>query len=319
MNMRQALKSILAFIAAIILIGVLLGYLGSEHFAFDLIAHFRLHLLALAAVILVAALGLRAWRATWRSLVAVIVSLAGLGVLWETPERPGEGIEITVLAANLYNPNDQTDAVADVLLAVDADILITNETTKAYQRGASNLLLRYPYRLALSTTGPILRTVLWSKFPMREGRLMLEDTVEPTGAHAVLEIDPETELSVIGVHLAHTAIGTQARQIEALGAVAEGMPRPMVIAGDFNSTPWSWGMARVANLTGTERIGGYRVTWLGEYPGLEMGSRALLGHPIDHILVSTGIGVKGVGTIELPGSDHRGVWAQLRVPPQTRN
>lgn len=312
--MRAILGGVTQFIATLLLAAVALGYGAAWFHALDLVGHFRLHLALAAAPVLVLALIVRRWTAAWRALVALVLAVAGLSPVWEQPTPVTEGQPLSVLTANLSHDNPETDAMVGALRAADADILVTHETTKAALTATHPLSDLYPYRLALSTRGRILRTVIWSKYPMRDGTLLLEDTVEPTGAIAIVQLPDGREVSVVGLHLAHAWPGNQDRQIAVLGEITAGLPRPMIVVGDFNTAPWSHAMALVQRMTGTRRIPGYRVTWHGTYPEPFGGLPALLGHAIDHVLLSPGLGVGSVSVVAIPGSDHDAVGATIMLP-----
>lgn len=312
--MRRLLGLFITLASLAVLISVVLGFFAHVNFALDVLAHFRLHFLLLCPVLAVLAVLLRHWSGFWRLVATAVLALSGLAVLWEAPQRKGDGTEVTVMAANLYQRNAEPQAMKQALLDADADILVTMETSKTVLAGERSLALRYPYRLSLSTSGTTLRTVIWSRFPMRDGNLLLEDSVEPTGAHAVIEVSSDVELTVLGLHFAHNPGGNQKAQIEALDRIAEGLLMPRIVLGDFNATPWSYAMRRIEALTSTQRIGGFRITWRGGYPTGIGVVPAPMGLPIDHALVSEGIGVRWADTVAIPGSDHWGVRVRIAVP-----
>ncbi|MEL7469904.1 MAG: endonuclease/exonuclease/phosphatase family protein [Pseudomonadota bacterium] len=311
--MKRLLRAILSALSAMILVAVLLGYLGGVVFSLDMLAHFRLHFLLLCLPIAMLSFVLGAWQIMWRACVVAILALAGLGALWESPERGSGDVQITLLAANLYHDNPETDEMRRVLYDADADVLVTSETTKSVLAGERSLALLYPFRLSLNTSGQTLRTVIWSKFPMRDGRLLLEDRAGPTGAHAIVEVAPGVEFSLLAVHMAHNLFGNQREQIEALDRIIERLPMPRVILGDFNATAWSFALRRVETLTSTRRVGGFRVTWQGAYPTVIGDIPSPLGLQIDHALVSDEVGVATAETIAIPGSDHRGLKVSLTL------
>ena len=149
---------------------------------------------------------------------------------------------------------------------------------------------------------------------MRDGTLLLEDSVEPTGAAAVIRMPDGQEVSILGLHLAHAWPGNQAHQIGVLGDITRDLPRPLIVLGDFNATPWSHALVRAQALTGTLRIPGYRVSWHGAYPSPFGEVPSLLGQAIDHILLSPGLGVERTMVLDIPGSDHDAVGAVVRLP-----
>ena len=297
-----------------ILAAVVLGYGGVIWYPLDLLAHFRLHLLLLIPAAVWIALLVQNWTAVLRLATAALFALAGLAPVWESVDLTAQGTPLTVMTANLNYLNEDIELARAALLKADADVLVTHETDKAVQAGITSLANHYRYRLALPTPRKRMRTVIWSKFPMRDGQLMLEDAVEPTGAMAVVELEEGREVVVMGLHLNHAGRRNQGIQVEAVARLLEGRPYPRVIMGDFNATPWSWAMIRVAQLSRTRLLPGYRVTWRGEYPSKLGMLPAVLGQPIDHILVSQGIGLERIETVVIPGSDHLAVKARLSLP-----
>lgn len=312
--MRRIVRLLIAALSLLILFGVVLGFAGPWVFALDILAHFRPHLLWLCVPVAFIAFILRRWQAVWRTVVAAVLAIGGLAPMWEGAAVPGTGRAVTVMTANVYQLNPVPEAMRLALIRADADILVTNETVKSAINGPHALTGTYPYRLSLSTSGQTLRTVIWSRYPMRDGALLLEDQLTPTGARAIVEIAPELELAVLAVHFNHPVYGNQRRQIEALDVIAEALPTPRVILGDFNATPWSHAIRRAEALTGTRRIPGHRITWQGRYPAEILAVPEPIGHAIDHILLSPGIGVEAVETIMIPGSDHVAVKARIQIP-----
>ncbi len=312
--MLRTFNIVIHFCATLALIGVVLGYGGPVFHGLDLLGHFRLHLLIVAVVLFLLALSLRRIGAIWRAAAAAVFALAGLSPLWEGPVATADGPALTVLTANLRYDNPQAAEMLATLVAANADILVTNETTTATLDGANPLSALYPHRLSLKTRGRILRTVIWSKYPTSDGALFLEDKVGPTGALAVVELPNGRRVSVLGLHLAHALPGNQRRQIEALDAITAEVPRPLIVLGDFNAAPWSHALRKIESLTGTKRVPGYRITWRGEYPTPVGPIPALMGHAIDHVLLSPGMAAETVKLIPIPGSDHSAIRAVVRLP-----
>jgi len=314
--MRRTL-AILAFGAAAgLFVLTLAGYAGHWGPTLEVIANFRLHLAVLAGA-LGMALGLaRLGRSAGLALLTTLIAAAGLGPIFDAAQRTGDGRPLTVLYANLWDRNPEPDALAAMLRALDADILITSETTRRVVEGAGGLRAAYPYRLVSSDAGEALRTAIWSKYPLSDGALYLNNTVAPTGAIAIADLGGGTTLGLIGAHFSRPFERLHRTQVEALGPMAEKLGHPLIVAGDFNASPWSWVVARAAEVTGTDVLGGYRVTWRGRYRTPLGPLPAPWGHQIDQMLLSGGIGVETVETVELPGSDHRGLLVRLRIPPR---
>ena len=305
----------LAFGAAVLLfLLTLAGYAGRWHPTLEVMANFRLHLAVLAGI-LGMVLGLAGRRrGAGLALLTMLIGAAGLGPVFDPVERPGTGRPLTLLYANLRDRNPEPDALAAMLRAIDADILITSETMRAVADGAGGLRAAYPYRLVSAGSGAALRTAIWSKYPLSDGELYLNNTVAPTAAAAIADLGNGTTLGLIGAHFSRPFERLHRIQAEALGPIAERLGRPLIVAGDFNAAPWSWVVARAAEVTGTDVLGGYRVTWKGHYRTPLGPLPEPWGHQIDQILLSSGIGIVSVETLDLPGSDHRGLLLRLRIP-----
>jgi len=313
--MQRTLATLAFGAAAGLFVLTLAGYAGRWDPALEAIANFRLHLAVLAGV-LGMVLGLaRLRRSAGLAMLTTLIAAAGLGPFFDPAERPGEGRPLTLLYANLRDRNPQPDALAAMLRAIDADILITSETTRAVVEGAGGLRATYPYRLVSSGSGEALRTAIWSKYPLSDGVLYLNNTVAPTGAAALADLGGGTTLGLIGAHFSRPFERLHQTQAEALGPMAARLGHPLIVAGDFNAAPWSWVVARAAEVTGTDVLGGYRITWKGRYRTPLGPLPEPWGHQIDQMLLSSGIGVETVETLDLPGSDHLGLLLRLRIPP----
>ncbi len=312
--MRRVVGVGVGLAAPAVLGAVLLGYGGPIWFDLDLLAHFRLHLLLLALALAAVAVLVRNRGALWRSVAAAVLAMAGLVPLWQSPPPPGAGTPITVMTANLFFWNPVPRQMRQALLDADPDILVTAETTRA-ERDSGGLDEHYPYHVIYQTGGADLRTALWSRFPITDGAMIMPENGAPAGALARIEIAPGQEITVLGLHLGHVALGDQGTQIETLGGIARDLRRPLVVMGDFNATAWSYAVRRVERLTGTQRIAGVDRTWHGGYDTPLGRIPEPLGLPIDHILVSPGLGVRSISTVAIPGSDHLAVRAVLTVPP----
>ena len=309
------LRMTAALAGAALLMAVGLGYGGWLFYDLDLLAHFRMHLLGLSGAVALVSLLIRARSGLMRSLAAAVLAAAGLVPLWEAPPPAGEGMPVTVMTANLYYHNPRPAAMRQALADAGADILLTLETNRSAIEGEPALAELYPHRVSYEVAGPDLMAVLWSKFPVLRAETVphLPDEV-PTAVRAVVEVAPGRTLSVLGLHLSHVSLGSQGAEVESLDEIAADLPRPLVVMGDFNATAWSWGVRRAEELTGTRRVSGVIRTWDGAYPTPFVRLVEPFGIPIDHVLVSPGLGVESIRTVNIPGSDHDAVRAVLRVP-----
>ena len=118
-------------------------------------------------------------------------------------------------------------------------------------------------------------------------------------------------VSVASVHLHWPYPFSQASQIDRLEVRLRDIPRPVLVAGDFNAAPWSHAVSRIADATDTAVAGGLRFTFfiapIRWAPSIAM--------PIDHILLPGGFSPAAIRVGPGPGSDHRSVVARLALRP----
>ena len=310
-------------------LGVLLGFGAPWSEVLDVVSYFRPHFGGLAAVGAMLALWLPRWRIKWIGFGAAALAVATLGPVWRSVERPVSGASqvqtVTVMTANILGArNPSLDLTGSVLVAADADILATMETPGAWRDPQSPLGKHYPYNTI--ERKPHTGVIIWSKFPLRQIESSHATKSRPGYATVMAELGGGAGFGVTAIHMSWPIVadGAQAKQIEAARSLLSATSGPKLLMGDFNAPPWSQAMKRVEETTRLSVIGGLRRTWIGGYPNplqyLLTGSRygreipAVLGHHIDHILPSREVGVAQIEVIPLPGSDHRAVWARLRVP-----
>ena len=291
------------------------GFLGPLHEGFDAVASFRLHGVGLAAGAFLLATAVGAWGGAALAVGALGLGLATLGPVWQPLPPPGDGPALTLFVGNLSARNDRPAALWQRVLAVEADVLVAVETTRAvFDAAPSALAARYPHRI-LHDGPEALRVAILSRWPLSDARLHLDNTVAPTGADRGGDAaGGSAVLGLVGVHLSRPVEGLQMAQARALGPIAARLGRPLIVAGDFNAESWTHAVRLAAEASGTRPLGGWRRTWAGGYPTPIGEIPAPLGHQIDHLLVSPGIGVAMLRAVGLPGSDHRGLVARLSLP-----
>jgi endonuclease/exonuclease/phosphatase (EEP) superfamily protein YafD len=119
-------------------------------------------------------------------------------------------------------------------------------------------------------------------------------------------------LRVVGVHLALPfRAEQQTSHVTWLTALRTGIAGPLVIAGDFNMTPWSYRQQRMLAATSLRR----HATFLRSWP---TDGQYRLPWPtflIDHVLTTPDIKSVSIRIGPRLGSDHLPVIATLKLPP----
>ena len=227
------------------------------------------------------------------------------------PQPPG-GSPLRVVVANLYVLNPDPEAAGRALRALEPDVLVVPELSPAGLAGlrASGLLEDLPQQVA--ELGVREETVgLFSRLPLRDvstrpvgGRELPRAVVDVGGLPvSLLAAHPLPPVSVLeGVW--RDSLADLRREVEAVDGAA-------VVLGDLNGDR---DHAAVRGLLDAglrdahdERGRGLARTWPAALPLLQL----------DHVLVRDGggvrIAVRSVREVVVPGSDHRGVVADLAV------
>jgi endonuclease/exonuclease/phosphatase (EEP) superfamily protein YafD len=201
-----------------------------------------------------------------------------------------------LVAANTYENNLEPEAGARALASARPDVVVVVETTDEL----------------LSSLGPALgradevrsrRLAVFARWPL--SRPVPIPAIQPAFA-ARVEIDrPGAPFVVYAVHLPNpireVSFAQQAELVDALlrSALAERLP--VVVAGDFNMTDRSTSYRTLD--------GPLRDAMRSSLPGstYQRALWALLQLRIDHVFVSPQLCATEAHTLEVPGSDHRGL------------
>ena len=235
-------------------------------------------------------------------------------------QPPAAGPVLRVVTANLLAGRAGAGVVAGLVCRQRADVLfvqeLTGEAAAGLQRAGLGDLL--PYRV----TQPVphgARGGIYARYPLRGGPLAAP--VPAARCAARLDLPSGQFVQLACIHAAPPkppwSPGATARwrsQLAALPAPGEG---PRILAGDFNATLdhaqfrrlLRSGWADAASQAGH----GLSPTW-GPRPGRRP---ALLA--INHVLIDRRCAVLTTSTHWLAGSDHRALYAELRLPaPHSR-
>lgn len=265
------------------------------------------------AGLLVVAMVARHWRVAVvaGALLAVCATFAVPSVLGHT-EAPGRD-DLVVMSANLEY--GRADALTLVTAVRDrrVDVLVLLEVTpSAVERlrsaGLDSLLPESVGRSGRDAGGTIIR----SRIPLT----LLEPGVDQVSPHAFNEPVASIHRSDgdVVLHAVHAEPPSPWGAVDwryslaDLQAWRERQPtdRPVVMAGDFNSSQSHPGFRQVAD-TMVDAHRGAGLGWVRTWP---VGSRVPAFIQLDHVLVR-GMQVVDAGTVTIPRTDHRAIWARL--------
>ncbi len=291
-------------------------------YAIDLLAHFAPWWLAMWL-----AVGAVGWAARqWRIGLAFGCGAGSMLLLliafqWPAPNRPAAAdamaIRLVVWNAGGWNVEERT-AFAEWVGRIQPDLLILPEPTRSMYSGRESSLrltcshhLRHPGSAATFSRWPIEHLEGWRK------RIKTDRPLVRLGPTVVMRDGSPTFL-IVGAYFEsprsrkrwRTSLKTVDHGFAALGEYTEPAHLPMILAGDFNSTPQGRVYQRVVERSGMiDAARGLQLvgTWPANLPGV-------LRLPIDHVFVSRDIHVVSYEIGPDLGSDHRPVLVELLVP-----
>ncbi|WP_182085623.1 endonuclease/exonuclease/phosphatase family protein [Aureimonas sp. ME7] len=291
-----------------------LGFLGAWVLAFDSVAQFRVHL----AVLLLLAAPIVVWmRLRASAAFAVLIAALGIGsaapfFLAEKADPSASGAVYTLLQMNvLWKASDPTEAIRRIADA-RPDIVTLEEITPEWQAALSSLDTTYPFRVfCQDADGFHGDSAILSRRPFVAG----------TGTHcdsrnslALARVDLNgTPVTVAAHHQLWPWPGEQWQRFERIRETLGVLPEPVLLAGDFNSVPWSAFLSAYAEATRTRVVPGIGPTWFPEQVSAEWGRYFGLG--IDNVLASPAISIVRTERLKATSSDHLPVLVHFRVAP----
>jgi endonuclease/exonuclease/phosphatase (EEP) superfamily protein YafD len=234
-------------------------------------------------------------------------------------QPPAAGPVLRVLTANLLVGRAEAEMVVELVGRQHADVLFVQELTseaaaRLEQAGLSDLL---PYLVTEPSHGT--RGSIYARYPLRGEPLAAP--VSAARCIARLEFPSGQSVQLTCIHPPPPrppwSPGATARWRSQLSALPAPGELPCILAGDFNATLdhaqfrrlLRRGYEDAASLAGH----GLSLTW-GPRP-----SRRPTLLAIDHVLIDRRCAVLTTSVHWLAGSDHRALYAELRLPaPHSR-
>ncbi|MEU8260666.1 endonuclease/exonuclease/phosphatase family protein [Micromonospora sp. NPDC048999] len=258
-----------------------------------------------------------------RRAAAVVAAAAALALIGAVAPRAvagaqpaADGPTLRLLTANLLLGGAEPGRLVDLVRRHRVDVLAVQEftpdiATELDRLGLADLL---PYRMLNPEPGAT-GSGLYARFPLAESGIRRNQGFAFTQAYGTLAVPGAPPVRVESVH---PASPYAVRVVPEWRTDLRGQPpatpqgQLSILAGDFNAT---LDHAPLRDLIATGYVdaadsagAGLAGTW-GPYD-----SDLIPPVTIDHVLVDRRIAVRSVAVHPLPGSDHRTVFAELRLP-----
>lgn len=269
---------------------------------------------ALAALLVTGlAAALRNWAAT--AMTAVAAACLAAAVLPRTVGSEAAAVEgrqeLAVLSANIHRGTADPEALVELVERFQLDLLTIQELTPRFaQQLRAEGIDRLLPEAKLAVEPEVSGAGFYSRLPLRS-------LPEPARfsfrmPRAAMELPGGRVLRIVGVH----PYPPVDRRLDEWRAALESLPStgsrvPWVLAGDFNAT---LDHAELRDVLAR----GYRdagdATGNGLTPTWPAGSIFPPPVTIDHVLADRRIDILDYAVEDIPGSDHRAVYARLSLP-----
>jgi endonuclease/exonuclease/phosphatase (EEP) superfamily protein YafD len=252
------------------------------------------------------------WYRSWWSASSALLGTALLAIQIPVPEAPepdaSTGSMLRVLHMNVWQPNESYGSAIEEALSSEADVISIQEVDRHWARElTSRLGPSYPYA-RIEPRSNCYGIALFSRLPFErvstkflDGTPLIEAWFNVGGR----------SVRVISVHatspISYEHFHQRNRQLDGLVPIVAATAIPTILVGDLNTVPWDGAFGRFCSRSGLQatQVKGSR-TW----PSL--GPLALI--PLDHVLLSGRASATSITSFHVPGSDHRGLLAEIKLP-----
>jgi endonuclease/exonuclease/phosphatase (EEP) superfamily protein YafD len=230
-------------------------------------------------------------------------------------KRPKGNDNISLLIANVYQDNRQSESYLKLIEQCDPDVVLLVETDKWWQDQIDVISDRYPHQLKI----PLENTygmIFYSRLELRNGAInfLVEDDIPSIEGEVQLKSGQWVRL--YGLHpqppVPQENPRSTARDKEIL-IVAEKAKKsslPVIVMGDLNDVAWSYTtelFGKVSGLLDPRRGRGFFNSFHAKY--------FFLRFPLDHIFCSADFTLSGISRMNNCGSDHFPMWINLQYDP----
>lgn len=278
----------------------------------DVLNHFEL--VWVIGAILAVALG-------WRDRATVVLAALALAAaaLQMTPEllardkpaQTAEGPALKLVQFNVWFRNRAPAPTAAWLLEQDADIIVLEEAFGGAAPVVKALSARYPYQFSCGDKRHACSTLVLSRRPAIAGGPLSGSGLVASWASFN---GPGGPFIVVGLHSTHPypPPWQQVEHDRLVKALARFDQERLILAGDFNSTPWSFGLKRLDRRLQIRRLTHAEPSWPAQ-PVTRLHIRPpLLLLPIDQVYAGKGWAAVSVKRGPRLGSDHVPIVVTLR-------
>ncbi len=288
-----------------VLFSVLTAIDTRQHYV-ELFSHFRLQYL-FASLLLLIVFAIRR-RALYSLLLVVALAINASYVLplYDTPLYDGSeaatgDTRLKFLYANVLSTNHDHEHLLDLISSERPDVILLQEVSTHWLAALQTLEADYPFSYSAAREDNF-GIAMWSRVPLAAATHVDSPPLGYPTIIATTRIGG-TDLTIISTHpmipLGRDNFGARNVQLQSVTELVAQASGEVLLSGDLNASVWDRHYRHFEKITGlrnARRGKGILPTWPTFMPPAMI--------PIDHVLVSSHIGITDIKTGPRIGSDH---------------
>lgn len=311
--LRSILSRWILIAGAVAAAASLAALAGRWWWCFELCTHFRPHYaVPLAASAAVCRATKHRWFATAFFAGAACNLALVLPLYLPSAGAAASNSPVRLLLANVHVHNRQHELILRLVADTSPDILVVLEVDATWINALEGLAASYPHRVS-HPRNDSFGIAVYSRLPADAMEVRWIGKADVPSVVAKFKFGSSGEFHLIATHplppVNHQYSAARNEQLAAVAELVRSLPAPKILVGDLNTTSWSpyfRDLLATSGLCDSRRGWGIQPTWPS--------SNTWLGVPIDHVLVSTDVGIVRRKVGPQIGSDHRPVLVDFVVP-----
>lgn len=267
----------------------------------ELFAHFRLQYLVASILLLMVFVWLRSPAYGAALFVGAVFNATFIFPMYFEKAQTSSGQTLKLIHVNVLSTNKEYSRLLEFVADENPDMVFLQEVTSEWDIATRPLLRDFPYSYSEPRLGNF-GIAVYSKLPLDTVRHIDSPPLEYPTIVATMTAGSET-ITLISSHptipLSEYTYNARNEQLDSIVELLNQVSGAVVLLGDFNASPWDVHYRKLENGTGLRSVRqgfGVLPTWPTFMPFAMI--------PIDHALVSDGIGIVEARTGRRIGSDH---------------
>ncbi|MEM7130946.1 MAG: endonuclease/exonuclease/phosphatase family protein [Chloroflexota bacterium] len=312
---RPTLYLLLSGITLLVGILTIVVLLRRFHWSGDLAALIVDYLVGISFLLIIGFALVGGWR--WLAVAGMFFAINSYVLLsYHTIDEisPSDQIErsdaerrrLRIMVYNVYYRNPDVQSIVDGVRYYNPDVLFLMEYSNAIQAQIETAFADYPYQL-IQPSRMTMGLALFSRISIQNSEIHRFSATRIPIFQATMDLNG-TPFTFVGGHpwppLPRWA-QLHRDQVTSIAQVASQAEHPLIVAGDFNASQWSYALSDLSNQAEVSNI-------LRPLNFTKTSSPAPLVHlAIDHVLVSDGWSVSQIQFGQPGGSDHKPIIVDL--------